>query len=216
MPLSIQHILQKLSEVYPEAKLELTHTEPFELLVKAILAAQSPDKKVNEITPRLLQRFPTPKALAAAPLQDIEEATKEINFYRRKARALKEASQDLVERFEGNVPQGLEELVSLRGVGRKTANMIRVGAFRLPGIVVDRHFERVAKRLGLTDANDPEKIEREMEGVVPEKDRARFSLLLIAHGKKLCKVKDPQCFRCPLDSECPFSRAQPKGKIPSS
>lgn len=216
MPLSLQGILKALGEVYPDPKLELTHQGAFEFLIKAILAAQAPDKKVNEITPRLLERFPTPEALAQAKLTDIEEAIKEINFYRRKARALKEASQDLVDRFNGKVPEGLEDLISLRGVGRKTANMVRVGAFGLPGIVVDRHFERVAKRIGLTGSSDPEKIERELEGVVPEKDRARLSLLLIHHGKTLCKIKDPKCHICPLEPECPFPKARSYGEPPLS
>jgi endonuclease-3 len=216
MPLSIQDILKTLGEVYPDPKLELTHTDAFELLVKAILAAQAPDNKVNEIAPRLLEPFPTPEALAKAQLTDIEEAIKEINFYRRKARALKEASQNLVDRFKGKVPENLEDLVSLRGVGRKTANMVRVGAFSLPGIVVDRHFERVAKRIGLTDSSDPEKIEWQLSGVVQEKDRARLSLLLISHGKTLCKAKDPKCPLCALEPECPFPKAQSKPKTPPS
>lgn len=209
----IQRILETLRELFPNPRLELIHGSPYELLIKAILAAQAPDKKVNEITPKLLTSLPTPDALALADLSEIEEKIKEINFYKRKARAIKEASSDLVERFHGQVPEALEALVTLRGVGRKTANVVRVGAFGLPGIVVDRHFERVATRLGLTTAKDPERIERELEAMVPEEERARFSLLLINHGKALCKAKEPQCPRCPLEPECPFSQAQPGGTL---
>jgi len=123
----IQRILETLRELFPNPRLELTHGSPYELLIKAILAAQAPDKKVNEITPKLLTSFPTPDALALADLSEIEEKIKEINFYKRKARAIKEASSDLVERFHGQVPEALEALVTLRGVGRKTANVVRVG-----------------------------------------------------------------------------------------
>ncbi|MDY7018076.1 MAG: endonuclease III [Nitrospirota bacterium] len=204
----IQRILETLRELFPNPRLELTHSSPYELLIKAILAAQAPDKKVNEITPKLLTSLPTPDALALADLSEIEEKIKEINFYKRKARAIKEASSDLVERFHGQVPEALEALVTLRGVGRKTANVVRVGAFGLPGIVVDRHFERVATRLGLTTAKDPERIERELEAMVPEEERARFSLLLINHGKSLCTAKNPKCKPCPLKQDCSFYQPQ--------
>ncbi len=204
----IQRILETLRELFPNPRLELTHGSPYELLIKAILAAQAPDKKVNEITPKLLTSFPTPDALALADLSEIEEKIKEINFYKRKARAIKEASSDLVERFHGQVPEALEALVTLRGVGRKTANVVRVGAFGLPGIVVDRHFERVATRLGLTTAKDPERIERELEAMVPEEEHARFSLLLINHGKSLCTAKNPKCIQCPLKQDCSFYQPQ--------
>jgi endonuclease-3 len=210
----IQHILEALKGLYPNPQFELTHGSPYELLIKAILAAQAPDKKVNEITPKLLASFPTPEALALADLSEIEEKIKEINFYKRKAIAIKEASSDLVARFHGQVPEALEALVTLRGVGRKTANLVRVGAFGLPGIVVDRHFERVATRLGLTTAKDPERIERELEAMVPKEEQARFSLLLINHGKTLCKAKDPKCRTCPLEPACPFPKARSYGETP--
>lgn len=205
----VQRILESLRGLYPNPRLELTHSSPYELLMKAILAAQAPDKKVNEITPRLLGRFPTAETMADADILDIEDAIKEINFFHRKAKALKEASRDLASRFQGEVPKELEALVSLRGVGRKTANMVLVGAFGLPGIVVDRHFERVAQRLGLTDSSDPEKIERQLEEMIPEKDRSDLSLLLINHGKALCKAKEPKCPQCPLKNECAFYKSKP-------
>lgn len=204
----IQQILETLRELFPNPRLELTHGSPYELLIKAILAAQAPDKKVNEITPKLFAGFPTPEALALADPCEIEEKIKEINFYKRKSIAIKEASSDLVARFHGQVPEALDALVTLRGVGRKTANVVRVGAFGLPGIVVDRHFERVATRLGLTTAKDPERIECELEAMVPKEERARFSLLLINHGKSLCTAKNPKCIQCPLKQDCLFYQPQ--------
>jgi endonuclease-3 len=204
----IQRVLETLRELFPNPRLELTYSSPYELLIKTILAAQAPDKKVNEITPKLLTSFRTPDALALADLSEIEEKIKEINFYKRKARAIKEASSDLVERFHGQVPEALEALVTLRGVGRKTANVVRVGAFGLPGIVVDRHFERVATRLGLTTTKDPERIECELEAMVPKEEHARFSLLLINHGKSLCTAKNPKCKPCPLKQDCSFYQPQ--------
>jgi endonuclease-3 len=204
----IPRILEALGKLDSEPRLELTYSHPFELLIKAILAAQAPDKRVNEITPRLLERFPTAEKLAGADIRDIEETIKEINFYRRKAMALKEASKDLASLFQGQVPEEIEALISLRGVGRKTANVVRVGAFGLPGIVVDRHFERVATRLGLTTTKDPERIECELEAMVPKEEHARFSLLLINHGKSLCTAKNPKCIQCPLKQDCSFYRPQ--------
>jgi len=197
-------VIRRLRAIYEEPKLELEFESPFQLLIMAILAAQESDKRVNLIRESFFGLFPTPLRLAEAPQEKVEEAIKSINFYRRKAKLVRECAKSLVELFDGEVPKEVEELTKLPGVGRKTACMVVGGAFRLPAIIVDRHVHRVATRLGLTQAKDPDKAEEELRRIVPKKYWLEFSLLLMTHGKKVCKARKPLCGECPLTDLCDY------------
>jgi endonuclease III len=182
---------------------ELDHHSPFELLVATILSAQSTDKMVNTVTPVVLARWPTPEALAGADAARLEEVIHSTGFFRAKARSLQGMAQALVERFEGQVPGPIEDLVTLPGVGRKTANVIRSVGMDLPGLPVDTHVTRLSRRLGLTTETDPVKIELELNAMIPASERGRFSLRLILHGRRVCLARRPACDRCVLADFCP-------------
>jgi endonuclease III len=182
---------------------ELDHHSPFELLVATILSAQSTDKMVNTVTPVVLARWPTPEALAGADAARLEEVIHSTGFFRAKARSLQGMAQALVERFDGQVPGPIEDLVTLPGVGRKTANVIRSVGMDLPGLPVDTHVTRLSRRLGLTTETDPVKIELELNAMIPAPERGRFSLRLILHGRRVCLARRPACDRCVLADFCP-------------
>jgi endonuclease-3 len=193
--------------MYPDVRCPLRHADAFQLLVATILSAQATDAKVNEITPAFFRRFPTPKALAEADVAEVEELTQPINFYRTKARHLVALARALVERFGGRVPEQMEDLTSLPGVGRKTANVVRLELFgATDGIVVDTHVRRVAQRLGLTTHDDPDRIEQDLLALVPPEERRAFSLRLIQHGRTLCTARIPRCNACDLRDLCPSAR----------
>jgi len=193
--------------MYPDVRCPLRHADAFQLLVATILSAQATDAKVNEITPALFRRFPTPKALAEADVAEVEELIRPINFYRTKARHLVALARALVERFGGRVPERMEDLTSLPGVGRKTANVVRLELFgATDGIVVDTHVRRVAQRLGLTTHDDPDRIEQDLLALVPPEERRAFSLRLIQHGRTLCTARIPRCNACDLRDLCPSAR----------
>jgi endonuclease-3 len=194
---------RRLAEEYPDAVCELDHATPFELLTATILSAQTTDVRVNQVTPALFARFPTPEALAAAPLAEVEELIRPTGFYNNKARSIVGMAQALVERFDGEVPTALEDLVTLPGVGRKTANVVRSVAFRLPGLPVDTHVGRLSRRLGLTTEHDPVKAEMALDALLPPAEWGDFSLRMILHGRRICLAQRPRCPDCVLSDFCP-------------
>lgn len=187
----------------------LGHANAFQLLVATILSAQATDAKVNELTPELFRRFPSPEALASADVGEVEALIRPINYYRTKARHLVALARALVERYSGRVPERMEDLTSLPGVGRKTANVVRSEAFgATDGIVVDTHVRRVAQRLGLTVHDDPDRIEQDLLASVPPEERRAFALRLIQHGRTVCTARAPRCDVCGLADLCPSARTR--------
>ena len=201
-----REVALRLAEEYPEAICELDHTNPFELLAATILSAQTTDVRVNMVTPELFRRYPTATDLAAANPSDVEAVIRSTGFYQNKTRSLLGMAQALLERFDGQVPTALEDLVTLPGVGRKTANVVRSVAFRLPGLPVDTHVGRVTRRLGLTVEEDPVKVELELNRYLPPSEWGDFSLRTILHGRRVCDAKNPHCAICVLEDICPSSR----------
>ncbi len=192
-----------LGEEYPEAVCELDHQDPFQLLVATILSAQCTDKRVNMVTPDLFAAYPTPEDLAAAPLAHVEELVRSTGFFATKARNIVGMAQELVHRFDGRVPGKMSDLVSLPGVGRKTANVVRSVALGLPGLPVDTHVARITGLLGITEHKDPVKIELELNPMVPAAERGDFSMRLIFHGRRVCIARRPRCHECVLAWFCP-------------
>jgi endonuclease III len=196
-------IAVRLAQSYPELKVPLHHRNTFELLIAVILSAQCTDEAVNRVTPELFRRYPDPETLAEASTADIEQIIRTLGLFRAKAKSLKECARQLVEEFGGNVPATMEELTRLAGVGRKTANVILGHAFATPGIIVDTHCKRLARRLGLTRQQDPTKIERDLSRLLPAKEWTGLSHRLIIHGRRICYARKPACDRCILNDLCP-------------
>lgn len=195
---------EALASAYPAAWCELDHSDAYELLVATILSAQCTDARVNLVTPELFERYPDAGALAAADQGELEELIRSTGFYRNKARSLTGMARAVVERHEGRIPESMEQLTKLPGVGRKTANVILGTAFdQAAGIVVDTHVARVTRRLGLTREDDPVKIERDLMELFPRSSWIRLSHRLIIHGRRVCKARGPACEVCPLDQICP-------------
>ena len=201
-----REVARRLAEEYPEAVCALDHRNPYELLAATILSAQTTDVRVNMVTPALFAKYPTPFDLAAAAPSDVEDIVRSTGFYASKTKSLIGMAQALVERFDGEVPTALEDLVTIPGVGRKTGNVVRSVAFDLPGLPVDTHVRRLSNRLGLTTQDDPVKIEHELNAYLPGQERGRFSLRMILHGRQICDARNPQCGRCVLEDICPSSR----------
>ncbi len=199
-------VARRLSEAYPEAICELDHRDPFELLAATILSAQSTDARVNMVTPALFERYPTPADLAAANPRDVEEIIRSTGFYQNKTKSLLGMAQALIERFDGEVPTTLDDLVTLPGVGRKTGNVVRSVAFGLPGLPVDTHVLRLSRRLGISELDDPVKMELELDSYLPPREWGPFSLRMILHGRRVCDAKQPKCAECVLEDICPSSR----------
>jgi endonuclease-3 len=206
-------VAARLAEEYPEAECELVHRNAFELLAATILSAQTTDVRVNLVTPSLFARYPTPEALAAAVPADVEEIIRSTGFYQAKTRSLIGMAEALLERFGGEVPTRLEDLVTLPGVGRKTGNVVRSVAFDLPGLPVDTHVGRLSRRLGLTTDEDPVKVELTLNGMIPARERGRFSLRLILHGRRVCDARKPRCEHCVLADICPSSRVPVRAHV---
>jgi endonuclease III len=199
-----REIIRRLKKAYPDAKTELDFTNSWQLLVATILSAQSTDKTVNLVAPALFVRFPTPAALADANPEDVETLIKSTGFFRNKTKSIVGAAQAITERHGGQVPETMDELVELPGVGRKTANVVLGNAFhKNEGIVVDTHVTRLTKRLGLTAQTDAVKIETGLMPVVPQRDWTIFSHLLIFHGRRVCFARKPNCAGCVLADICP-------------
>lgn len=200
----IKKILARLEKVHPDAKLALDFTNPLELLIALILAAQARDDLVNKITVDLFKTYRSAADYANAPPALLEKQIGKINFYRNKAKSIHNCCKELVERFGGQVPDNLNDLVSLPGVGRKTANIVLGNAFGQQTIGVDTHVMRLSQRLGFTKKTDPDKIEADLTEIVPEKQRVRFCHLMQYHGRRVCVAKKPKCPQCTINGLCPF------------
>jgi endonuclease-3 len=200
----VKRILKILDAAYPIVVTQLEHKNPFQLLVATILSAQCTDKQVNSVTGALFRRFPTPGAMALAPSNELEKLIYSTGFYKNKAKNIQACARDLEDRFGGEVPASLEQLVTLPGVGRKTANVVLGAAFGIPGVVVDTHVARLSRRLGFTDQKDPVKIEFDLMASIPKNSWNDFSLQLIYHGRAICMARHPNCPECPLLSLCPY------------
>jgi endonuclease-3 len=196
-------IAAHLAEAYPEIRVPLHHRNNYELLVATILSAQCTDEMVNKVTPELFRRYPTPATLARAPLSEIEKTICRLGLFRSKARSLKECSTQLAETYDGEVPATMEELTRLAGIGRKTSNVILGHAFGIPGIIVDTHCKRLARRLGLTRQEDPNKIEQDLVKLLPPREWTGFSHRLILHGRRVCHARKPACRACTINDWCP-------------
>ena len=190
---------------YPDTRPALDFNNPFELLIATILSAQSTDAQVNRVTPALFSRYPDAKSLAKADIAEIERIIHPTGFFHAKARAILGCARMVEREFGGRVPDTMEDLVRLPGVGRKTANVVLGSAFSVPGVVVDTHVRRVARRLGLTEASEPEKIEQDLMRLLPKKDWTPFSHRLIFHGRRICHARKPRCPECPIAHLCPSS-----------
>jgi len=200
-----REVARRLAELYPGAECELTHSNPYELLAATILSAQCTDVRVNMVTPKLFAAYPTPHDLAVAKQEDVEEIVRSTGFYQNKAKNLIGMAQNVVERFNGEVPSDLDDLVTLPGVGRKTGNVLRSVVFDLPGLAVDTHVGRLSRRLALTVEEDPVKVERDLNGHLPPEEWGKFSLRLILHGRRVCDARKPKCEICELEDICPSS-----------
>ena len=197
-------VVRLLRKEYPQAVCALIHRSPFELLVATILSAQCTDERVNLVTPGLFKKYPDPAAFAAAPLPAIEKAIQSTGFFRNKAKSIKACSTALVEQYDGKVPQDIESLVELAGVGRKTANVVLGVAFhKATGVVVDTHVGRLSRRLGLTANDDPVKVEADLMHLLPKKEWIDFSHRMIYHGRRVCIARKPKCESCVMQSFCP-------------
>jgi len=201
----VKKIIERLGKAHPDARLALDFSNPLELLISLILAAQSHDSLVNQITPALFAKYRTAKDYADAPLEQLGEEVRRINFSRVKSRRIKDCCAALVQRFNGELPQNLDDLITLPGVGRKTGNVLLGNAFGRQTIGVDTHVGRLSQRLGLTKNTDPDKIEFDLMRLVPEDKRVRFCHLLQYHGRRVCLARKPRCPICVIKDLCPYS-----------
>ena len=202
-----EEIIERLKIEYSEAHCELIHSNPFELLVATILSAQCTDERVNIVTANLFRKYRQPSDYLTVAPEELEQDIRSTGFFRNKAKSIRGASRKIDENFGGEIPQTMEELLTLDGVARKTANVVLGNAFGIAsGIVVDTHVSRVSQRLGLTAETMPEKIEKDLQRIVPEKDWIMFPHWLIAHGRKICQARKPKCAECVLENLCPSSR----------
>ena len=203
-PKRVKEIIKILSREIPDPTIALKFSNPFELLIATILSAQCTDVKVNQVTAGLFKKYRSAKDYAEVDLAELEEDIRPTGFYRNKAKSIQKCCQELVARFGGKVPQTLEELVTLPGVGRKTANVILGNAFGVPGIVVDTHVQRLSQRIGLTKNDDPVKIEFDLMEIVPREEWTHFSNLLIWHGRRTCVARKPLCEKCSIRKLCDY------------
>jgi endonuclease-3 len=196
-------IYRQLTKSYPNVRCELDYNSAFQLLVATVLSAQCTDKRVNQTTPALFKKYPNPKKMSKADLKDIQRLVKSTGFFRAKAKNIKALSNKIVENFDGDVPSNLEDLITLPGVGRKTANVVLGHAFGIPGITVDTHFGRLSRRFGWSKQSDPVKVEFEAGELIPEKEWTNLSQRMIWHGRRVCHSRKPACGACPLAKLCP-------------
>ncbi|MCM8764011.1 MAG: endonuclease III [Candidatus Omnitrophica bacterium] len=204
---SVKAILRILEKKYPDTRTALKFKTPFQLLVATMLSAQTTDVQVNKITPLLFKKFPGPADFVSAKIEDIEKIISSINFYRNKARNIKQASEKIMKEFKGKMPETMEQLIRLPGVARKTANVVLNQAFgKNDGIVVDTHVKRVSQRLGLTENTDPTKIEQDLMKIIPQNQWGDFSFRIAQHGRDVCKAKNPACSNCALLKHCPTGK----------
>ncbi|MEE3715140.1 endonuclease III [Tumidithrix elongata RA019] len=201
-------ILIRLKRLYPDATCTLTYDTPVQLLVAVILSAQCTDERVNKVTPELFRRFPDAQALAAADIEELTELVRSTGFYRNKAKNIKATASILVEQFGSEVPKRMEEIITLPGAARKTANVVLAHAYGInAGVTVDTHVKRLTKRLGLTKHDDPLKVERDLISLLPQEDWENWSIRLIYHGRAVCNARNPACDRCELADLCPSDQS---------
>lgn len=201
-------ILAILEKAYPDARIMLNFKNPLELLIATILAAQCTDERVNQVTPILFKKYKSAKDFAKADPRELEAIIRPTGFFHAKARAIIHCCQQLVQTFGGRVPETMEELTTLPGVGRKTANVVLGNAFGIPGIVVDTHVRRVSQRLGLAHSDDPDKIEEELSKQIPKPKWTQASHVLTFHGRRICTARNPRCPQCPVEALCPWPGKQ--------
>lgn len=197
-------IIKRLKKMYPDAHCALNHSNAFELLVATILSAQCTDDRVNIVTATLFRKYRTPQDFVDVPLEELTQDIKSINFFNNKAKNIQATARKIVEEFSGEVPKTMDELLSLNGVARKTANVVLGNAFGIAsGVVVDTHVSRLSQRLGITEETTPEKIEKDLQELVPKKDWVMFPHWLIYHGRQICNARKPKCEECKLNNICP-------------
>jgi endonuclease-3 len=200
--------IEILEKEHPDAKVALHYSNPLELLVATMLSAQTTDERVNKVTETLFKKYKKPEAYAKAELNELEQDIRSTGFYHNKAKNLKKSARMLVEKFNSQIPKTMEDMIELPGVARKTANIVLSNAYNVvSGIAVDTHVRRLAKRLGLSKSNNPDKIEMDLMNVVPREKWMRITDLLIFHGRRVCKAKKPNCIQCVLNKICPSAFA---------
>jgi len=209
-------IYKILSDAFPNATCELVYENPFQLLVATVLSAQCTDKHVNQTTPALFKKYPSVKKMALADIKDLQQLVKSTGFYRVKAKNIKLLSQKILTDFNGQVPDHLEMLITLPGVGRKTANVVLGHGFNIPGLTVDTHFTRLSRRLGWSDKTDPVKIELEVAELIPQREWTNLSQRLIWHGRRVCHSRNPACGACVISKLCPSYGVGEVDKIKAS
>ncbi len=202
-------VLNRLKKRYPEIGTALDYVDPWQLLVATVLSAQTTDENVNRVTPVLFGRWPTPEDLAEADPEAVEEVVFSTGFYRQKTKSILSLAADIVEKFDGQVPDDLDEMVTLRGVGRKTASVVLAEAWGRPAIAVDTHVKRVSARLGMTATTDPVKVEHDLRARYPEQEWAGISMRIIQFGRDVCDARKPRCWECPLADRCPYPDKTP-------
>jgi endonuclease-3 len=213
--MEIPILLRRLRDTYPDAACALTHHNPFQLLVATILSAQCTDARVNMVTPGLFKRYPDARTMSRASQESLEEIIRSTGFYRNKAKSIRAASQRIVDAFGGTVPRTMDELLTLPGVARKTANVVLGVAYGIAdGVVVDTHVERIAKRLGLSRGKTAEEVERDLMRVLPREEWIHFAHLLIFHGRRTCIARKPKCAECAVRELCPSEPYFRKGRTP--
>ena len=200
----VREIIKILDQTYPDTTLALDFSTPLELLIALILAAQCTDELVNQVTAPLFKKYRAPQDWADLEQAALEADIRKVTFFRNKTKAIQACCRELISRFDGSVPEKMEELVSLHGVGRKTANVLRGNAFGQPAIGVDRHVGRISQLLGLTTETNPDKIEFDLNPLVPDKSKVRFCHLLQTHGRTICLARKPNCPACPINHLCPY------------
>jgi len=203
-PARARKILDVLEKTHPDARIFLNFENPFQLLVVTILAAQCTDEKVNQVAPGLFERYPDPARLAAATSEEVEAIIRPLGTFRRKAQSVQACARAIVEEHGGRVPADVDELTKIRGIGRKTANLVLGAAFGGKAIAVDTHVFRVTNRLGLADSRYPDKVEQQLCRIIPEERRTRATLVLGTHGRRICTARKPACDGCPVSKLCDF------------
>lgn len=204
----IRRILAVLATLYPDLTPPLRAQHPFDILIATILSAQCTDAKVNRVLPTLFRRYPDPASLATAPLEKLESILRPLGLFRTKARKIRATAEILCNTWQGQIPSTMEGLLTLPGVGRKTANCVLVHAFHQPGLMCDTHCCRVSRRLGLTEATHPDRIEKDLAQLLPPEEWGSFSLRIIQHGRQICHARNPECDVCPLQSLCESGKEQ--------
>ena len=204
MAKNIDSIITKLKKMHGKPRCELLFSNPVELVVATVLSAQCTDERVNKVTESLFKKYRTWQDYIGVPVEELEEDVRPTGFYKNKAKSIKNIAREVTDRFGGQVPKDIDTFATVKGIGRKSANMIVGLSYGVPAIIVDTHVIRVAGRIGLTDSEDPLKIEEDLKRIVPEKARTDLSLLLILHGRYLCKARKPECERCLLPGECDY------------